>query len=341
MSTKPMSNVAVVLGTMPIGAPDDRGTVRITTHEGLSELLDVFQKYGHSEIDTARGYGNGTTEQYLGAIGWQERGLKMETKLYPSKGRNVGWFFDGEELSHSPADLRKGLKDSLGALKTDKLSILYLHAPDRNVPFEDTLGEINKIYEEGVFERFGLCNFMSWEVAKVCEICKRNGWVVPTAYQATYNAFERQIEAELIPCLRAYGISFYGYHPLAAGLLTSRYTRDQTVFTEDQRYNPERMMGKLLQRRYWNDAIFTALELLRPVLATHGITESEAALRWLRHHSVLKKELGDAIVMGASSTKQLEDNLQALEKGPLPEDVVKAMDACWEHTRSLPSPYYH
>lgn len=60
--------------------------IRVTTVEAITDLLDVFQKHGHSEVDAARMYGGGTTEQMLGAVGWQARGLKMETKLYPTKG---------------------------------------------------------------------------------------------------------------------------------------------------------------------------------------------------------------------------------------------------------------
>ncbi|KAJ7463179.1 NADP-dependent oxidoreductase domain-containing protein [Mycena latifolia] len=340
MTDKPTSNITVVLGTMIIGAPDDHGMVRVTTYDGVITLLDVFQKYGHREVDTARVYGNGTSEEYLGAVGWQKRGIKMATKLYPTKGQNLGWL-SSDELSHSPADLRKGLNASLAALKTDKIDIFYLHRPDRSVPIEDTLGEVNKMHAEGVFERFGLSNFMAWEVARICEICKANGWVVPSVYQGVYNTLQRSVEAELMPCLRAYGLSFYAFHPLAAGLLTGRYTRDQTVFAADARLDPTHLMGKMLQGRYWNDANFTALEILRPTLAPHGITESAAALRWLTHHSGLKKECGDAIIVGAGSAAHLEENLQALEKGPLPADVVDALDAGWEHTRALPGQYYH
>jgi aflatoxin B1 aldehyde reductase len=77
------------------------------------------------------------------------------------------------------------------------------------------------------------------------------------------------------------------------------------------------------------------------VVAKHGISESEAALRWLTHHSALKAELGDGIIVGAGSVKHLEDNLNALKKGPLPEDVVEALDAGWEGIRGLPVKYWH
>jgi aflatoxin B1 aldehyde reductase len=276
----------------------------------------------------------------LGAIGWQERGLKIDTKVFPTKGKGMGWL-TSEEFTHSPADLRKSLNNSLAALKTNKVHIFYLHAPDRSVPYEDTLREVNNIHIEGLFERFGLSNYPAWEVAQICEICKRNGWVMPTVYQGIYNAHQRVVEPELIPCLRAYGLSFYVYSPLAGGFLTSRYTRDQTVFDDGDRFDPDRPSSKVSRGRYWNEPSFKALDLLRPAIAPHGITESEAALRWLAHHSVLKKEFGDAVIIGASSKKRLEDDLEALDKGSLPADVVAALDGGWEETRALPQTYAH
>ncbi|KAJ7160141.1 NADP-dependent oxidoreductase domain-containing protein [Mycena filopes] len=338
MKTTPTTNVGVVLGTMAIGEAG-QGSVHVSTQEATIELLDAFQKHGHDEVDTARIYAGGTTEEFLAAAGYQERGLRMETKSYPTKGRNMEWL-TAEQITHSPAELRQSVNDSLAALKTDKFYMFYLHGPDRTVPFEDTLREVNKMHTEGIFERFGLSNFQSWEVAKICEICKRNGWVLPTVYQGLYNAQQRIIEAELVPCLRHYGISLYVFNPLAGGFLTSRYSREAAL-SGGERFDPASGAGKLYRMRYWNEPSFKALDLLRPVIARHGITESQAALRWLAHHSALKKEFGDAVVVGASSVKHLEENLVALEAGPLPEDVVEALDAGWAETRALPSKYWH
>ncbi|KAF7351348.1 Aldo/keto reductase [Mycena sanguinolenta] len=337
MSTKPISNVGVVFGAMLIGAGIIEA-VRVTSTEATTELLDIFQKHGHSEVDTARMYVNGTSEAMLGSLGWQQRGLKVSTKIMATKGKNLTWL-TSDQLSHSPADIRAGLKLSLTALKADKIDIYYLHAPDRSVPYEDTLRELNKIYTEGAFARFGLSNYPAWEVAQICEICKRNGWVMPSVYQGIYNAQHRVIEAELIPCLRAYGISFYVYNPLAGGFLTSRYTRDQIEFDAGDRFNPERPYAAHQRGLFWSEVNFKALDLLRAAIAAHGITESEAALRWLAHHSVLKKELGDAVILGAAGKKHLEDNLEALDKGPLPADVVAALEAGWEETRMRPLTY--
>jgi aflatoxin B1 aldehyde reductase len=86
----------------------------------------------------------------------------MGTKLYPNaRTRSSG------KLSYTlqAVDVRQGLKDSLEALGTTKLDLWYLHGPDRNTPLEETLREVDALYREGYFDRFGISNYMSWEVA--------------------------------------------------------------------------------------------------------------------------------------------------------------------------------
>jgi len=308
--------------------------------EDINAFIDTFQKHGHQEVDSARVYGGGSTEESLAAAKWQERGLVMETKLYPTKGKGMEWLTP-EIWSHEPKDVRAGLVSSLKALQADKIDMFYLHGPDRNTPFEDTLREVNQLHKEGYFQRFGISNFQSWEVAQLCEICERNGWIKPTVYQGLYNAFQRSVEAELIPCLRHYGIGLYAFQPLAGGFLTSKYQRDQKQYEAGSRFDPSQSQGKLHHSRYMNDRSFDALEILRPVAKRHGLTEAECGLRWLAHHSALKEELHDAIIIGASSTAQLEQNLVDLEKGPLPEEIVQALNDGWSHHISGTYKYWH
>lgn len=313
---------------------------RVFTLDDTAAILDTFQKHGHNEIDTARVYGEGSSEEYLGELQWQKRGIVMDTKLYPTEGK--GALFSNA-YNHKPEDIRRGLMDSLKALKAEKIEMFYLHGPDRNTPFEDTLREVNKLHQEGYFNRFGISNYYSWEVAQICEICKKNDWIQPTVYQGLYNAFHRVVENELFPCLRFYGISLYCFNPLAGGFLTSRYQRDTKDEEVDNggRFDPKRLQGQLHRGRYWNDAMFDALDILRPVARKYNLTESECGLRWLAHHSQMKKDLGDAVIVGASSTKHLEENLIALEQGPLPQEVIEAIDAGWARIRGPPLKFWH
>lgn len=93
--------------------------------------------------------------------------------------------------------------------------------------------------------------------------------------------------------------------------------------------------------RYWNDTAFEALEILKPVAQAHNLTLVEVALRWMIHHSLMKKEHGDKVIIGASSVEQLAQNLDAFEKGPLPKEILEAVDAAWEHMKPVQPKYFH
>ncbi|XPS69670.1 hypothetical protein M3J09_001931 [Ascochyta lentis] len=92
---------------------------------------------------------------------------------------------------HAPTALRKHLETSLIELDTDCVDIWYLHAPDRSVPFEDTMREVNEFHKEGKFKQLGLSNYPAWEVAEIYNVAKEREWVVPSIYQAMYNAFSK------------------------------------------------------------------------------------------------------------------------------------------------------
>lgn len=198
--------------------------------------------------------------------------------------------------------------------------------------------EINKMYEEGLFKRFGISNFPAWQVSQVCEICIRNNWKKPDVYQGLYSGLQRGVELELLPCLNYYKIALYGYNPLSGGLLTDTYKRENGDWHEGSRFDPVEGLAHY-RARYWNDAYFDALEIIRPVATKLGISTAGAALRWARYHSKMKP--GDAVLIGATSAKQLEDNLTALNDGPLPHELVEAFDAGWTVARGAAvKPYF-
>jgi len=334
-TTSPVQKSAlnIVMGAMTFGAPGTDGA-RVHDVKDIEAILDVFLKHGHRELDTARVYSWGTCEEYLGKINWQEKGILMETKLYPAPGQKITG-------THSPEDLRKFLMMSLKALNTDQIEMWYLHGPDRTVPYEVTLKAVDELYREGYFKRFGISNYMAWEVAEIVGICKQHGYIQPTAYQGIYNAIHRGVEPELFPALRKFGIAFYEFNPLAGGFFTDRYTSMDEKPESGSRFDPERNQGKNYRNRYWKPAYFEALAAIRPVVAAHGLTMAEVALRWISHHSLMRREHGDAVLIGASSLAHIEQNLVDLEKGPLPDEVLEALDAAWERVKPYASKYYH
>jgi len=235
--------------------------------------------------------------------------------------------------------LRTHLNISLKALQLDKIDLYYLHAPDRTTPFEETLREVNALHKEGFFNRWGLSNFAAWEVAQVCGICEKNSWIKPTVYQGGYNALHRSVEPELIPCLRAHGISFYAYSPLGGGIMTGKHSQDGAV-EKGSHFDPETLIGKIFRARYFNEKNFAALGVIKPAAEKHGLKLPEVALQWLTHHSVLKREFGDAIIIGASTATQLEHNLLDLEKGSLPEEILAKLQEAYEIVKPVQASYF-
>ncbi|KAH3950110.1 hypothetical protein HBH64_131390 [Parastagonospora nodorum] len=332
----PKTALPIVFGAMTFGREGEE-QVRTSKLEDCASILDTFQSYGHNEIDTSRFYGGGSSEEYLKALDWQKRNLTMDTKFFP----NVRGMM-GRPVTHlDPSSMSSGLSSSLSALGSTSVDLWYLHAPDRSVPLQETLAAVANLHAQGKFTRWGISNYMSWEVAAICELCRANGWPLPQVYQGVYNALHRTIEAELLPCLRYYDISFYAYNPLAGGWLTDRYhrnTSDKDV-EAGSRFDVNKMQGQMYRQRYWNDAFFSALEGLR---AKKGdLREGEIALRWMMHHSQLKKEFGDKVIIGASSNAQLVQNLGDFEKGKLEGDVLEALDEGWALCRGITGKYFH
>jgi len=323
------SAIEVVFGCMTFGE-EGKEQARVYDLPTCQKILDVFVAHGHNELDTARVYGGGTSEQYLGKLEVQSKqGFKLATKVLPRS-----------PYDHTREGIRKAVKDSLEALVVSKVDILYLHAPDRATPYFDTCKAIDELHKEGIFDEFGVSNYMAWEVAELVYICKTNGFIVPTIYQGLYNGISRAVEPELFPCLRKFNIKFYAYNPLAGGFFTGRYNKEVEV-EKGGRFDPERNQGKLYRARYWNDEFFGAIEILKPVAEAHSLTLTEIAIRWINHHSLLKREHDDKIIIGASSVAQIEENMKNFEKGPLPEEVVKAVDASWAHVKATQPKYFH
>jgi len=316
--------IPLVLGTMTFAYQGTNGC-RISDKKEVQKVIDSFKSYGQTQLDTARAYGEGTTEQLLSEL--ELSNCTIDSKCYPVQAGD-----------HQPEKLRATLKTILEALKVPKLRIYYLHAPDRATPFEETCAEMNKLYKEGLFEEFGLSNFAAWEVALVWSICDKNGYVKPTVYQGMYNGITRSAEAELIPCCKKLGLRLLCYNPLAGGFFAGKITSPEQEVEKTGRFDPTSKMGAMYRDRYFKQGYFKALEVLKEAVKGTDLTLTEVALRWMQHHSKLDET--DGIIIGCSSLAQLEANCKDSQGGPLPDAIVEAVDQAWELTKSDSVPYW-
>ena len=283
------------------------------------DMLRLLSESGYNELDTAHQYNDGNTERLLGKLLSEDPELKFDiaTKVNP-------W----NENGLKPDQVELQFFECLDRLRTGSVDLLYLHSPDLETPITKTLEKCWEFYQQGKFLRFGLSNFSSWQVAEVAEICRSRGWMMPTVYQGMYNALTRDVERELFPCLRNYGIGFYAYNPLAGGLLTGKHQ------AFDQSPKPGRFtLNDQYATRYWKSDYFNVLDSFTAACAKHDIAPADAALRWLIHGSALSASAGDGIILGASKLGHLKQNLGVTTNGELPDDVVDILNQGWEQVR--------
>ncbi|KXH26491.1 aldo/keto reductase [Colletotrichum salicis] len=321
----------IILGLMTFG-PDESAGARITDLGTYNKALDVFQARGYNEVDTARVYVGRKQEAFTREAKWKERGLTLATKVqYP-----------GQPGDHAGDKVIESVETSLKELGTDSVDILYLHAADRATPFAETLEALDKLHKQGKFVKLGLSNFTAFEVAEVVLTAKYNGWVRPSVYQGMYNVITRSIEPELIPALRRYGLDLVVYNPIAGGLFSGKIKSKDIVPTEG-RFSDNHGTGGNYRKRYFRESTFKALQTIEQAVEKAELTMIETALRWTVHHSGLNVtgDGNDGIIIGISSVQQLEDNLNHLEKGPLPDEVVKALDEAWAISKADTTNYWH
>lgn len=191
--------------------------------------------------------------------------------------------------------------------------------------------------------RLGLSNYTAFEVAEVVMTCKYNGWVRPTIYQAMYNVITRNIDAELVPACRRYGLDIVVYNPIAGGLFSGKIKSKDVIPSDGGRFSDSNVTGSNYRQRYLRESTFKALQTIEAAIEKHDdLSMIETALRWVVHHSALNiKDGNDGVLIGISSVPQLEDNLDHLEKGPLPEDVVQALDQAWQVAKADSTNYWH
>ncbi|KAF2160174.1 hypothetical protein M409DRAFT_70681 [Zasmidium cellare ATCC 36951] len=315
----------VILGTMILGPYPSTGA-RITSLETYNSILDYFQSQGYNKIDTARVY-----------VGRQQETFTRAWYPYDASADRTN-----SAGAHKAEVLEDMLNKSLSELGADCVDIFYLHRADRSIPFQEPLRKLDGLHKQGKFIQLGLSNYSAFELAEIVMLCKANGWIQPTIFQCMYNAITRSIEPELVAACRRYGLDIVVYNPIAGGLFSGKYKLD-AIPSEGRYSDVDKEVGGMYRDRYFKDSTFDALRVVQDAATKHDLTLLEIAFRWLTNHSALNIKDGgnDGVVIGVSSQAQLEQNLRNLEKGPLPQDLVDALNRAWMICKATAASYVH
>jgi aryl-alcohol dehydrogenase-like predicted oxidoreductase len=303
---------AMSIGTMFFGT-------QVGEEEAIKTLDLAFEK-GINMFDTADAYGLGKSEEIVGkAIKNKRQSVVLATKIGHRGGRGPN------DSGLSREHIIQGVEVSLKRLGTDYIDIYYAHTPDYATPIEETLRAFDHLVQQGKVRYVACSNIRAWQLTKSLWVSDKNNLARYDCIQSVYNLLTRDVEYELLPCCAAEGVGVTVFNPLAAGFLTGKYDPNQPP-PADNRFGRERT-GKREQELYWSPANFKAVAELKKIAEDHGRTLTQFSLAWIINNPVVS-----SAVVGASSAKQLEDNVKAVDI-KLNDEEKKACDAVWQELR--------
>jgi aryl-alcohol dehydrogenase-like predicted oxidoreductase len=269
---------------------------------GTRAVVDAALEAGLTLFDTADVYGHGQSEQFLGSAleGRRER-VVLATKF----GNPMG---DDEELAlGSPAYIRRAVRASLERLRTDWIDVYQYHRPDGVTPIEETLGALNELVDEGLVRHIGSSNFSAAQVEEADRIASEHGWGRFVSAQNEYSLLQREVEGELLPTCARLGIGVLPYFPLASGLLTGKYRRDEPPPAGTRLADrPERLTPE----------VFDQVEALDRYARERGVTLLHVGIGGLAAQPAVA-----SVIAGATKPEQVRANAEAGEWTPSEVDL--------------------
>ena len=282
-------------------------------HKGRMIVRRAFDR-GITHFDLANNYGPpfGSAEENFGTIlrhdfsGYRDE-LFISTKagfdMWPGPYGNLG----------SRKYLIASLDQSLKRMGLDYVDLFYHHRPDPDTPLEETMGALDQIVRQGKALYVGISNYPAEEAQKAFNILKDLGTPC-LIHQARYSMFDRWVEEDLLDTLRKNGTGLIAFSPLAQGMLTSRYldgipedSRAGKAMTYLEKSEVERNLPKI--------------RALNKIAADRGQDLAQMAIAWL-----LRDPVVTSVLIGASSVRQLDQNLDALHKTAFTQDELREID---------------
>lgn len=270
----------------------------------VNELVGIALDAGVTLFDSADIYAGGESEQCLGkALGSRREQVLIATKVGNRFAQNP----NGVGLGR--IHLMNAIEGSLRRLGTDRIDLLQLHTWDPRTPLEETLRTLDDAVRAGKVRHIGCSNFFAWQLMKANATARTLGGEPLVSLQAYYSLATRDIEREIIPAVQDQGMALFSWCPLAAGLLTGKFTRDK---------RPSEGARRLIFDFPPVDAEhgYRVVDALVEVAARRGVTAAQMALAWLYHQPAVT-----AAIVGVRSVAQLRENLQSIEVTLASEDL--------------------
>lgn len=282
------------------------------------EMAHYAFDHGITHFDLANNYGPsyGSAEETFGYI-MKKSFAPYRDELFISSKAGYDMWPGPYGNWGSRKYLMASLHQSLKRMNLKYVDLFYSHRYDANTPIEETLQTLVDIVRQGKALYIGISRW-PYEAMQTAYRYLKERDVPCLIYQGCYNLFNRQPEKEgILKQAKEYGSGFISFSPLAQGLLTDRYLNG---IPEDSRI----AHGGHLKKESLTESTLKRIQALNTVAQQRGQSLAEMAIAW-----ILKDDYVTSVIVGASSTTQLEKNLKALES-PIftPEELEKIEKAC-------------
>ena len=296
------------LGTMNFGP--------YTTEADSFKIMNRALELGINFFDTANVYGGienpsglGDTEKIIGNWLTEDKSRRdkivLATKVYGRMGTAPN------QLKLSAYHIRKACEDSLKRMKTDHIDLYQMHHIDRETPWEEIFQAMEQLVREGKIIYVGSSNFAAWNIAEAQMFAKHRNFLGLVSEQSIYSLRNRNIELEVIPACKHFGLGLIPWSPLGGGILCG-------------------VLEKSKEGRRTREPLQKSVEKLRPQIEAYELlckeinqTPADVALAW-----VLSNPVVTAPIIGPRTVEQLEQNVKSLDI-KLDTETLKMLDEIW------------
>ncbi len=269
---------------------------------------------GITHFDLANNYGPpyGSAEINFGRLfGEDFAGLRHELVLSTKAGYDMWPGPYGEWGSRKY--LLDSLDQSLSRMRLDHVDIFYSHRFDPETPLEETMGALDTAVRQGKARYAGISSYSPERTREAAALLREMGTPL-LIHQPSYSMLNRWIEEGLLDVLEDEQVGCIAFSPLAQGLLTDRYLAG---VPEDSRAAQD----KSLDEQHLSEENLAHIRALNEVASDRGQSLAQLALAW-----ALRDPRVTSVLIGASSVRQLEQNVAALERLELSADELEAID---------------
>ncbi len=317
MEYKTLGNTGLLVSTLCLGTMTFHGgsgfwtKVGTVNQDGADDLIRMSLDAGINFFDTADVYSEGESEKTLGQslknLKIPRKDVIIASKVYgrTGPGRN--------DVGASRGHIMDAVEASLTRLQTDHIDLYQIHGNDAVTPIEETLRALDTLVQQGKVRYIGVSNWLAWKIAKALTVSEWKGLAKFDTLQAYYSIAGRDLERDIIPLLEAEKTGLLVWSPLAGGLLSGKFSRENQKPEGTRR--AEFDFPLVDKERTWK-----ILDAIKPIAEAHGCSAARVSLAWL-----LAKPVVTSVIIGAKRRDQLTDNLAAVDV-KLTDEEIKTLD---------------